>query len=276
VQTIKNSPTVFVDAHVHIHDCFNINNFMHSALQNFVKYRKKTGADENSFNALLLTETARADYFSKLYQLESINDNQNGSLTIQRTDEDCSLLIKFSNRQHLILIAGRQIVTAERLEVLALCTNKKFKDGEPIVDVIEKVQKADALAVVPWGFGKWIGKRSMVMDSLLDKINEQSFFLGDNSGRLMLTPEPRYFIKARNKGIQILPGTDPLPFASEFRRPGSFGFYIPGELSDKRPASELKKLLRNAAISITPYGRLETPLRFIKNQLAMQIVKHKY
>ena len=41
-----------------------------------------------------------------------------------------------------------------------------------------------------------------------------------------------------------------------------------------RPAAEIKRLLTSTPLGMNPYGRLETPLRFIHNQIAMQFYKH--
>ena len=76
--------------------------------------------------------------------------------------------------------------------------------------------------------------------------------------------------KAEEKGLRILPGTDPLPLASECCRPGSFGFTIQGSLSLEEPGEHIKQMLLNPKICLEPYGSLETPFRFIRNQLAIR------
>lgn len=71
--------------------------------------------------------------------------------------------------------------------------------------------------------------------------------------------------------MRILPGTDPLPFAREAGRVGSFGFMLHGKLTNTRPSADFKQLLRNNALQITAYGPLESPLRFIVNQVRLRI-----
>lgn len=52
-------------------------------------------------------------------------------------------------------MAGRQIVTAEKLEVLALGTDLDIDDGRPIREVLSLVTENGGLPVIPWGAGKW-------------------------------------------------------------------------------------------------------------------------
>lgn len=271
---------VLVDAHVHIHDCFALPRFLNSAYANFrdVAAREKT---YNGFTGvLLLTETARANWFERLTILA---DNGSASETallgawhLRHTAESCSLLAERGQNEHLFVIAGRQIVTAEKLEVLALGTDAHFPDGAPITAVIEAVQASGALVAIPWGFGKWWGRRGSILKELLDKQEDSDLFLGDNSGRPGFLQNPRHFKQAMEKGIQILPGSDPLPFPSEYWRPGSFGLMVRAAISEQTPASDLKRILKeDRAASIKPYGRPENLSRFLRNQLAMQLTKFK-
>ena len=265
---------IFVDAHVHIHDCFPLQAFMDAAYNNIKAAAQNVGM-ESFAGVLLLTETSRACWYKHLYELSADNNQPLNSWQFHRTNESQSLFAQKDNTKYLFIIAGRQIVTAENLEVLALGTDSEFADGEPIQDVIDDVRNHGALAVVPWGFGKWFGKRGVIVHKVLDEISGSDFYLGDNSGRTLLMPTPSHFNLAKTKGISVLPGTDPLPFEQEYSRPGCFGFNIPGELKKTTPFADLKKIIRENQQSIKPYGKFESPLRFIKNQIAMQFVKRK-
>jgi hypothetical protein len=270
---------VLVDAHVHIHDCFALPRFLNSAYANFRDVAARKEACNGFTGMLLLAETARANWFKRLTTLA---DNGHTSETaplgewhLRHTAESCSLLVERRQNEHIFIIAGRQIVTAENLEVLALGTDAYFPDGAPITAVIEAVRASGALVAIPWGFGKWWGRRGLILKELLDKQESLDLFLGDNSGRPVFLRNPRHFKQAIKKGIQIFPGSDPLPFPSEYWRPGSVGLMIRAYISEKTPASNLKQILRDQAISIKPYGRLENPYRFLRNQFAMQLVKFK-
>ena len=68
----------------------------------------------------------------------------------------------------VLVIAGRQIVSAERIEVLALGTRTQIPDGQPLAATIDAVRADGALAVLPWGFGKWWGARGRMVDAYLE------------------------------------------------------------------------------------------------------------
>ncbi|MGB7439423.1 MAG: hypothetical protein WA919_00010, partial [Coleofasciculaceae cyanobacterium] len=172
--------------------------------------------------------------------------------------------------QGIFIIAGRQVITKEKLEVLALITDKFVEDGLSLETTIQSVISAGGIPVIPWGVGKWIGRRGKLLSKLLTENNFPTLFLGDNSGRPIFWLQPIYFQQAKKQGLRVLPGTDPLPLASEASRPGSFGFTIQGSLSREEPGKQLKQMLLDSTVSINNYGYLETPWRFVSNQLGIR------
>jgi|GEM_PF-4096143 len=124
---------IFVDAHVHIYDCFDLETFLNSALENFKSEAARCGQEDSFTALLLLTETARENWFHHLAGYATMEsgtgDKAIGNWTFHRTNENCSLYAQSENSYGLFLIAGRQIVTAENLEILALATDKEFQDG---------------------------------------------------------------------------------------------------------------------------------------------------
>ncbi|MEM1170460.1 MAG: hypothetical protein AAGJ08_15610 [Cyanobacteria bacterium P01_H01_bin.35] len=104
--------------------------------------------------------------FSKL--LESVQNYQqinNGKLT--PTQESISIYATNNENQKIFIIAGRQIVTAEKLEVLALISDSEFADGLPLETTIKNIVSKNGIPVLPWGVGKWIGKRGKILQKLL-------------------------------------------------------------------------------------------------------------
>jgi hypothetical protein len=196
-----------------------------------------------------------------------------GGWEIQNTAEPASVIAQSGASRRIVIVAGRQIVTTENLEVLALATKQRFEDGLPIDATLSAVNAAGAIAVIPWGFGKWWGRRGSIVSRLMKERANFGFFLGDNSGRPRLMSAPTQFKEAQAKGVQILPGSDPLPFASECWRPGSVGLMFRGTLSEVTPAADLKALLQSRLGAAKRYGDLEGSIRFVRNQCAMQLVK---
>ena len=266
---VKQETLMLVDGHVHLHDCFDVELLLDAALDNFQNL-----SYHNAAFFLALTESKPQNYFQRLYQLGLGNEDTEISLNkwqIKLTNESCSLRAQKSNTD-VYIIAGRQIVTLERLEVLALLTDETFADGLTIEKTIHRVLKSGGIPVIPWGFGKWMGKRGRILSRLLES-PIPGLFLADNSGRPIFWREP-LFEQAQQKGIGILSGSDPFPLKSESDRPGKAGFSIKGNLDPQKPAKCLRKLLLHHNSSPQIYGALETPWRFLRNQVAIQYIKH--
>lgn len=275
--THANGHVSLVDAHVHIHDAHPQTAVLDCACKNFLLAARSISAGDSFTGVLLLTETARASVFQRMWQ-SADTSRQTGTPEagwwFRHTDEPCSLWAHRGPDMRLLIVAGRQIVTAERLEVLAIGTSRFFPDGKPTDEVVRAVTASGALAVIPWGFGKWRGRRGRILSDLMKQFTGSDFFLGDNGGRPRLLPDPAQFTEARSRGFGILPGSDPLPFRAEFRRAGSFGFALPGVLSEEMPSTDLKRLILGGTRPIEPFGQLEGSVRFIRNQISMQIHKH--
>ena len=264
---------ILVDGHVHIHSFFEIAKFLDSAAVNFRRAAKQLGVPPTAPGCLLLTESYGVDRFAELRK--RVSDGF-GRWILRPTDEDCSLVARTCDGEStMILIAGRQIVVRERLEVLALACRQHFEDGQPMRDVIGRVLASNALCVVPWGFGKWSGRRGVVVRGLLDSGFADRIFLGDNGGRLRLGPRPKLFKAAGTRGVRILPGTDPLPLAHQVTKAGRYGFVLPGLLDDRAPAGCIKALLRQGAAQPRVFGKLESLPRFVRCQIAMQLQKRR-
>jgi hypothetical protein len=268
---------IFVDAHVHIYDCFKLQAFLDSAFANFKAEATRLRQEETFTAVLLLTEGSKENWFQRL---ASYADDEKtyfgpdlGNWTFRRTSEPCSLWVERNQDQGFFVVAGRQIVTLEDLEVLCLASEKQFEDGSPLEMAIQAVTQSDAIPVIPWGFGKWTGRRSKTLERTLLEIDNSKLFLGDNGGRPSFWPRPAHFELALSRDIRVLPGSDPLPFASETGRAGSFGFSVEGLVSAEEPARDIKRILLDAEARPLAYGKLESPFRFFFNQLRMQLKK---
>ena len=269
---------LILDGHVHIHDCFDISRFFASAFSNFLRAARNAGCDLPHIPVLLLTEGRGQRVFQQIQEKTKkgsnrIGDEQTGGYRVFATEEGESLRVQRMDGAYLFLVSGRQIVTAERLEVLALSTVSEIPDGLPLEATVAAVGEEGALPVIPWGFGKWIGRRGRILKRFMENARRSDFFLGDNGGRPAFLPEPAHFLFGKERGIRILPGSDPLPYPSETDRAGSFGFALRVSLDPGRPAHGIRMALSDHATRPEPYGRLETPFRFLRNQIAMQMMK---
>ncbi len=181
------------------------------------------------------------------------------------TREAESLWLDNASISPLLILAGRQVVSAEGLEILAQATAAQFSDGEPAEQLLEAMTAAGAIITLPWGAGKWLGRRGRLLDRLLAADLEGALLLGDNGGRPAWWREPRLMARP------VLRGSDPLPLAGEDARIGSFGSMLEGALSRERPAADLRALLRALRQPPPGFGRHVSSLRFVSHQLRMRI-----
>ncbi len=262
-----------VDAHVHMQRCFTWAHFFRSAYRNFQKTALSLTKDFSA--VLLLSEVAGVQYFRDLLALSDKDQADQtkslGDWQVLKTEESCSLEVRGEQGASLFIIAGRQIVTQEKLEVLALLTDAQFKDGLPLSQAVEEIRTAGAIPVVPWGVGKWLGQRGTLLSKFIETGPKSDVFLGDNGGRPTFWKYPAHFKLAQEKGLLVLPGSDPLPLSSEVERVGNYGFHLPQKLSSRQPAAELKDHLLAKPKSLTAYGNLQSPLAFFKNQVSIRL-----
>ena len=268
--------SIFVDSHVHIHDCFGTEAFLSAAARNFSFFAAGSTAEAKPKFVLCLTETSKSNKFNELAdQVEAASRPtvaEGSGWSFRRGLGDETLIAEHPDFVEMVIVAGRQIVTVERLEILALGTTAEWEDGLPIVDVVRSVSEAGAIPVLPWGFGKWLGSRRNVMTNVMTEFSGGQLYLGDNSGRPSILPEPPEFALAKEFGMRVLPGSDPLPFESEYDRAGSFGFFIENVDDCNGVWAGLCTMLQKGEGNLHSYGSLESPLRFVRNQVAMQYV----
>ena len=167
---------ILVDAHVHIYDCFDLEIFFDSAYANFKSEAQKSGHENDFTGVLLLTETSKDNWFQKLRECAAGKDlperKDTGNWIFRRTEESDSLLAESGNSKKVLLIAGRQIITKEGLEVLACATIENFEDGTPIESLIKKIIKKNGLPIIPWGVGKWFGKKGRIIKDIINRFSQ--------------------------------------------------------------------------------------------------------
>ena len=144
-----------VDAHVHFQACFDEEKFLDCAAANIAEALRFSGLPAHTSGCLLLSETSDACWFERLQGLAQDAKASLGDWRLEATSEPESLLATKADGGMLILIAGRQIVTRERLEVLTLGTTTKIPDGMTLGETVAAALHKEAIIVIPWGFGKW-------------------------------------------------------------------------------------------------------------------------
>jgi hypothetical protein len=269
--------TAVVDAHVHLHACYQADELLDCAWSNLSRACAPAPAAPPAF-FLLMAETHDDDCFGQLRALALRGGAPDGlqlrAWTAEPTSEQISLVLA-KGPQRLFVMAGRQVACREGLELLILGTTRKFDDGRPIRDLLSETDALGVPRVIPWGPGKWLFNRGRLLSHLLQDFRKPTLFLGDEGGRPGFWGYPSHFARAARLGVRDLPGTDPLPFAHDVRKVGRMGFCVPMDLDPERPAASLIRCLIDPAVSFERFARLEPPLRFVRNQIGMQLRKRR-
>jgi hypothetical protein len=261
---------LLVDAHVHMYDCFGVADVFDAAAANFASAARALKNRPRFDGVLCLVESAGERFVDgvRTRRLGRVWRGRRGYWELVDCSEPETLVFR-CGRSRLAVVAGRQLVTRERLEVLALGTTAALPDGESIDATLEAVQAVGAAAVLPWGVGKWLGARGAVVDRILAEPKWKHVFLGDNGNRLRYGPDPARFAAARLAGRSVLPGSDPLPLPGEERRVGGYGFAVDVDLDPLRPAASFLALLQSGA-TFMAFGRREGLSGFVGKQLKLR------
>jgi hypothetical protein len=171
----------------------------------------------------------------------------------------------------LLVLAGRQIATRERFEVLALGSEADFPAGQSLSDTISGVRENGAIAVIPWGFGKWWFRRKRLLAATLSSSPAEGLCIGDNGGRPRAMARPRLFELAASRGIYNLPGSDPLPLRWEINKPGRLGAVLDGPIDLSRPTASLLRTLLTLRAQPPLFGSPESLAGFVRSQIGLRL-----
>lgn len=244
---------VAVDGHVHLYPAFDVGRWLEAAAANLAA----AGRDVEA-GVLLLTETADEGAFDRL------GGGVPAPWTRVACPEPAAHVLTRPGALPLVVVAGHQIETAERIEVLALAGPRPCPDGTPLDDVLAALAAAGTPAILPWGVGKWLGGRGRIVAKTLAA--HPGVLLGDNAGRPRGWPAPAAF-----DGRVVLPGTDPLPRPGAEAGVGRYGFLLDGPLDAARPAADLCARLGRLASSPPRFGRRRGPLAATADQVRLRL-----
>jgi len=273
---MSSGEAIAIDAHAHLYPGFRVCSFLRGAVANLSAAVTRDALRTQPTCVIFLLGMPAGNGFRRLKEAieREKQDCIGAESSVNVPEERVSMRLTLRQGEHtLLIVAGRQIVSRERLEVLALGTCQRFEEGQSTETLIRKVSREGAIPVLPWGVGKWLGRRGRLVEELIEDPTLPPFFLGDSANRPAFWPRPSQFRRAEERGIKNLPGSDPLPFPSEARRVGRSGVVLDGSLDLRHPAQDLKRKLLDPSTSLQPFGRRETPLRFLRNQLKMQLCK---
>ncbi len=256
---------VAADCHVHFYPKYNLGKLLRQASTN-LSYMAKS---DSAIKLILLTERKSENVFSELIQLKSIPGSP--ELTIGNTSEPISLKVTLPDSGSIFVIAGTQINTAERIEVLSLACTERINDGLPIEQTIHAVQHAGGIPVVNWAPGKWSFNRGKIVGQLIENASPQNLVLCDTTLRPLYSPMPKLMRLAKRRNLRIIAGSDPFPFSGEEKHVGTYGIISEQQSFDsERPGSSIKDLILGSNTKFEIVGQRNTPI-----QVAYRIARLK-
>jgi len=238
-------PEIAIDAHVHFHAPAD-------APQHLVAACRRLAADRRRqpLRVFMLAEQAGCDAYAHL---------RHGS----RPTRDPAASWASIDGVPALLVRGRQMVSGEGIEVLGLGYGGPPLDGRPAAAIVTAVREAGGIAVLPWGAGKWIGRRGRLVARLLEA--DPQLLRGDNGGR------PHGWPPGLLAHDRLLSGSDPLPVAGSWTRIGTFGTGMDAELSDDDPWADLRLAIADGRRPLRPFGAPNPLHRFVCDQMVMRM-----
>lgn len=258
--------SLFVDAHVHIYPNFDLERAIRDSLQNFQRAAKD---QTDAVKIWLLTERSDCHFFR-----DALTRRPHG-FYFAATSEDEALQVRdrVTDEPLLYVIAGRQLISADRLEICALATLLERPDGTMgTADLVAAVHQAGGVAAINWAPGKWFGARGEIVRRLFSDFS-QELFISDTTMRPTVWRTPKLMASAVRGGSRVLCGSDPLPFAGEERLIASYVCKLVGAFDRDRPAQSLKALFRQPGTTFTACGHRSGPFTFLRRQIKIMAEK---
>lgn len=231
--------TVVADTHAHLYACYDLPAALGALIRNL--HAHAPGAVALAF----LAERRECRVFADLQSGPAAKET--GAVRVRPAGEPEALLLEGADGKRVYLFAGRQYATAEGIEVAALTVDLALADGLPATDVLRAVRDAGGVPVLPWAPGKWCLRRGRLVRRLIEEAAPGTLCVGDTTLRPRLWPEPRLLRRARQRGLPVLAGSDPLPFAGEERLLGTCVSVAESSFDPARPATSARNLLRGGA-----------------------------
>lgn len=115
------------------------------------------------------------------------------------------------NEVTIYLFRGKQVVSREGVEVLALLPTADVPSGEELGATIDAIVALRGVPVLPWSPGKWWGKRGRLVREVVAR--DSRVWVGDISLRFWGARWPLRLRGASGEVARVLYGSDPLPVA---------------------------------------------------------------
>lgn len=250
------------DTHVHIYPHYDTKLALHTLRTNLSQFDRKATC------LAFLAERSDCNFFA---------DFEKNSTQVLGTEAEVlylenALYIRERGYPDLYIFPGRQVITRERIEILSLTIDTQIPEGLAASEVVERIGRENGVPVLSWAPGKWFFKRKRVVQALLDASQPGSLLVGDTTLRPTCWLRPLLMRQAARKGLAVIGGSDPLPFAGEEEIMGRYGIQFDCDLDSANPAGSIRSVLTRPGWQPSLRGRrgnlLSTLRRLFNNNRA--------
>ena len=270
---------IAADMHVHIYPCYNAGLALRSAsnqlrqLADEAVLAGRLPADEEVLSVLFLSERHDCSFFADLHA-GHWKPEQSGFELSEVDDRHC-ILNDITGAGRLLPVAGRQIVSSEKLELTALGTDMRVADRSlSCKNLLRDIRSAGALPVLNWSPGKWTFRRRALVKGLMQSERPGSLLFADTALRPdCLWPEP--LLKAASRaGFGVLCGSDPFPFAGEEGRIGRYALGWQLEIQGRSIFEGVMNCISHSDFSAVKCGTRLSPVGVLKLLCRLRFCTH--
>ena len=213
-----------VDTHVHLRDGVRVEQLLDVAAANFkTQLESQNKSAAQACCVLFMTESSGEQCFNQCQC-----GNVFGGWRFEHVLGEHFVLMTHEQKENIGLVRGQQIVCKENIEVLWVGGCDETLQGKGAIEVLDKLADLGGLVILPWGLGKWTGRRKRVVEEILSSFSHDKLLIGDTPLRGSLFSQQRFMQRLTDAGYMLLPGTDPLPIHGGQQRVGLNGIVIDG------------------------------------------------
>jgi hypothetical protein len=246
--------TLFLDAHLHFYPFFDRDLLFDALAANAARLAP---------GAVPAAALARRGGQPPFRELLAAGAGGGRWRVVRAPDPSCLVMGRDDGRE-VHVFAARQVAAAERIEALGLPGDAEVPDGLPLAETLARLRAAGLIPVLAWGQGKWLFGRAGVVRAVLADASPRELMIGDSALRPSFLGTPRPMATARQRGLRVLCGSDPLPRAGEERCAGMYATLVAGGLDPRAPSRSLGRLLLDPAAAPRPLGRRHGPAAVLR------------
>ncbi len=258
---------LLIDTHYHMHPAHRASVAVKSLLANLDTLRRTGPGTDDDLAAVLVAVDAR----DPLADLRANRDSLRGDGIALQTDvargTPGGTITCTCDGVTATLFPGRQFLSTERIEVIALGDMTAPAAPAPLSKILASIEGAGCVAVIPWSPGRWTAKRGRSINEALASREKGRILLGEIALRPALAPVTRVHRAAGDRGAPFLYGTDPLPARGDERMGGRFATRFPAlSASTYTPSAAREEAARGRAVAAgSRNGFFEAAFRYARH-----------